>query len=75
MDTETSDQLLFKTLQAEIERLKKRVEGIEFVLREDHDKLEKLEHEHEHDHEVIERLDHTPSTSYYTGRKTMPVGL
>jgi predicted nucleic acid-binding Zn-ribbon protein len=75
MDTASSDQLLFKALQAEIDRLKKRLEGIEYVLREDHDKLEKLEHEHEHDHEVIERLDHTPSTSYYTGRKTIAVGL
>jgi predicted nucleic acid-binding Zn-ribbon protein len=75
MDASITDHPVLKALQAEIERLKKRVEGLEYVLREDHEKLEKLEHEHEHDHEAIERLEHTGCTSYYTGRKTIAVGL
>jgi predicted nucleic acid-binding Zn-ribbon protein len=75
MDASITDHPVIKALQTEIERLKKRVEGLEYVLREDHEKLEKLEHEHEHDHEAIERLEHTGCTSYYTGRKTIAVGL
>ena len=66
---------VIKVLQAEIVRLRKRVESLEYHLREDHEKIEKLEHEHEHDHEVIERLEHHTPTSYYTGRRTVPVGL
>ena len=75
MDASIADHPLLKALQSEVDRLKKRVEGLEYILREDHEKLEKIEHEVEHDHEVLERLDHTNSTSYYTGRKTIAVGL
>ncbi len=76
---------VIQALTAEIEKLKKRVSGLEKVLSDDHQKLlhleeehqhdhealEKIEHEHTHDHTVVERLDH----SYYTGRKTIPVGI
>jgi|GEM_PF-7036745 len=75
MDASIADHPLIKALQSEVERLKKRVEGLEYVLREDHEKLEKIEHEVEHDHEVIERLEQTGTTSYYTGRRTIAVGL
>ena len=70
-----ADHPVIKVLQAEIVRLRKRVESLEYHLREDHEKIEKLEHEHEHDHEAIERLEHHTPTSYYTGRRTVPVGL
>lgn len=75
METDPSKHPAFQALLAEIERLQKRVEAIESLLRQDHEKLEKLEHEHVHDHEMIERLEHPGSTSYYTGRKTITVGL
>ena len=75
MDINIADHPLIKALQSEVERLRKRVDGLEYVLREEHEKLEKLEHEQEHDHELIERLEHTSPTSYYTGRKTIAVGL
>ena len=70
-----ADHPVIKVLQAELVRLRKRVEALEYHLREEHEKIEKLEHEHEHDHEVIERLEHHTPTSYYTGRRTIPVGL
>ncbi len=75
MDPIIAEHPLIKALLSEVERLKKRVDGLEYVLREEHEKLEKLEHEHEHDHELIERLEHNGSASYYTGRKTIAVGL
>jgi predicted nucleic acid-binding Zn-ribbon protein len=75
MDLSIADHPVLKALLSEVERLKKRVDGLEYVLREEHEKLEKLEHEHEHDHELIERLEHSGSSSYYTGRKTIAVGL
>jgi predicted nucleic acid-binding Zn-ribbon protein len=75
MDPSIADHPVVKALQSEVERLKKRLDGVEYVLREDHEKIERIEHEHEHDHEVLERLEHTGSTSYYTGRKTIAVGL
>ncbi|HEX2746875.1 MAG TPA: hypothetical protein VHM91_02660 [Verrucomicrobiales bacterium] len=75
MDPTIAEHPLIKALLSEVERLKKRVDGLEYVLREEHEKLEKLEHEHEHDHEMIERLEHNGCSSYYTGRKTIAVGL
>jgi hypothetical protein len=70
-----ADHPVIKVLQAEIVRLRKRIESLESHLREEHEKIERLEHEHEHDHEVIERLEHHSPTSYYTGRRTVPLGL
>jgi predicted nucleic acid-binding Zn-ribbon protein len=70
-----ADHPVIKVLQAEIVRLRKRVESLESHLREEHEKIERLEHEHEHDHEAIERLEHHSPTSYYTGRRTVPLGL
>ena len=84
MDT-PNDQSIIEALRTELEELKRRVAGLEAILSDDHQRLEqlrqehehdhealeKIEHEHVHDHTVIERLDH----SYYTGRKTIPVGL
>lgn len=75
MDPNLSEHPALRALVTEMDRLRKRVDALEYHLREDHEKLEKLEHEHEHDHEVIERIDHTTSTSYYTGRRTIAVGL
>lgn len=75
METDPTAHPAFKALLAEVDRLKKRVDALEYRLREDHEKLEHLEHEHIHDHELIERLEHPGVTSYYTGRKTIAVGL
>ncbi len=75
MDPNIADHPVIRELLAEVNRLKKRVDALEYHLREEHEKLEKLEHEYEHDHEVIERMDHHTSTSYYTGRRTIAVGL
>lgn len=75
MDIDLSAHPAFRTLLADVERLTKRVEFLEERLREEHEKLEHLEHEHVHDHELIERLEHPGSSSYYTGRKTIAVGL
>ena len=75
MDANLNDHPVIKSLMATIDGLRRRVESLEAVLREDHEKLEKLEHEVEHDHEVVSRLEHTGSSSYYTGRKTVTVGL
>ena len=75
MDPNIADHPFIRTLISEVERLKKRVDALEYHLREDHEKLEKLEQDHEHDHEIIERMDHTTITSYYTGRRTIAVGL
>jgi predicted nucleic acid-binding Zn-ribbon protein len=75
MDQSIADHPSFKALISEVERLKKRVDGLEYILREEHEKLEKLEHEQEHDHEVIERLESSGSSSLYPTRKTFAVGL
>lgn len=75
MDPNLAEHPAIRALVSEMDRLRKRVDALEYHLREEHEKLEKLEHEHEHDHEVIERMDHTSSTSYYTGRRTIAVGL
>ena len=75
MDPNIADHPVIRALLAEVNRLKKRVDALEYHLHEEHEKLEKLEHEVEHDHEVIERMDHHTITSYYTGRRTIAVGL
>jgi len=75
MDSNLAEHPAIRALVSEMDRLRKRVDALEYLLREEHEKLEKLEQEHEHDHEVIERMDHTTSTSYYTGRRTIAVGL
>lgn len=75
MQPEPIPQDAIASLIAEMDKLKQRVAALEALLREDHCKLEKLEHEHEHDHSLIEKLEHPDSTSYYTGRRTIPVGL
>ncbi len=75
MDPNIADHPVIRALLAEVNRLKKRVDALEYHLREEHEKLEKLEQEVEHDHEVIERMDHHTITSYYTGRRTIAVGL
>lgn len=75
MEPTLTDHPIIKALQSEVERLKRRVDGLEYIHREDHDKLEKLEHEQEHDHELIERLEHPAPASPYTGRHTIAVGL
>ncbi len=81
-------QPAFQALLAEIDKLKARVQELEdthdhdhhsleqlrFEHSVDHAVLEKIEAEHDHDHIVIERYD-SSSTAYYTGRKTIPVGL
>ncbi len=75
MDPNIADHPVIRALLAEVNRLKKRVDALEYHLHEEHEKLEKLEQEVEHDHEVIERMDHHTITSYYTGRRTIAVGL
>lgn len=70
-----ADHPVIKVLQSEVVRLRKRIEALETHLREEHEKIERLELEQEHDHEVIERLEHHSPTSYYTGRRTLPLGL
>ncbi len=74
MDTNIADHPVIKALSSEVERLKRRVEGLESILREEHEKLEKLEHEHGQDHVMIERLEHTGTAAYY-GRRAIAVGL
>ena len=41
-----------------IQQLTRRVEALEALLRAEHEKLEKLEHEVEHDHQVIGQIEH-----------------
>ncbi len=75
MEANLTDHPVIQALTAEIQQLRDRVTSLERILQEDHQKLTKLEHEVEHDHEVIGRLEHPSPSSYYTGRRTVTVGL
>ena len=69
-----TDHPVIRWLQSEIQALQRRVELLEGGVKADHEKIEQLETEVHHDHEIIEHLDNT-TTSYYTGRRTIAVGL
>lgn len=75
MDPDIANHPVIQSLLSEIERLKKRVDALEYLHREDHDKLEKLENEHEHDHETIERLDYETHSTYHNPHRTVTVGI
>jgi predicted nucleic acid-binding Zn-ribbon protein len=75
MDPDIANHPVIKALLNEVERLKKRVEALEYHLKEEHDKIEKLEQEHEHDHETIERLDYETHSTYYNPHRPVAVGL
>ena len=75
MDPDIATHPIIQSLLGEIERLKKRIDALEYRLGEDHEKIEKLEHDQEHDHEVIERLDYETHSTYYNPRRTVTVGL
>jgi predicted nucleic acid-binding Zn-ribbon protein len=75
MEAPLTDHSAIQALTAEIQQLRDRVAALEHILAEDHQKLTRLETEVEHDHEVIGRLEHPSQSSYYTGRRTVTVGL
>ena len=75
MDSTLNDHPVILSLTSQLEQLRRRIESLEGLIREDHEKLTRLEHEVEHDHEIIDRLEHPGSSSYYTGRKSVTVGL
>jgi prefoldin subunit 5 len=75
MDPDLANHPVILSLLSEIERLKKRVDALDYHLKEDHEKLEKLEQDHEHDHETIERLDYETHSTYYNPHRPVTVGL
>lgn len=75
MDPDIASHPVVAQMLSEIERLRKRVEALEYKLSEEHEKLEKLEHEHEHDHEMIERLDYETHSTYYHPQRPVAVGI